>query len=269
MENLKIQLVVTNFKHHKFWMEKFSMGLDKHNIPHQVVEIVKARECDLVVGWGYRVIDSVKHLSQNFLMAESTYLTPRLDNTYFPLTASFGFNGLNGRANFLNKDKDDSRWNKHFNDGRLQEWKKDGEYFLVTGQILADQALRHMTVSYDKIIENIPGEVIFCPHPRGNSRTVTKAPVSNEGFETLVKRAKAVVTINSNSGVDSVVSGVPVMCLDEGSMCWDICMKEYSELSNLQYPNRQKWLNELSWCQWFPEETSCGDTWDHLKQFYI
>lgn len=266
---MKIQLIDTGSRHHRFWMEKFSMGLAKHGVSHSVVAKQNVTECDLLVGWGYNVLDSVKHKAKNFLMAEASYLSPRTDDSYFPVTASFGFNGLNGRADFCNKGKDSSRWDTLFNDGRLKEWKKDGEYTLVTGQILADQSLKHLEVSYDSIIEKIPGKVIFLPHPRGGSGNVTKAPVSTEKLDTLLKKAKAVVTINSNSGVDSILAGVPVLALDRGSMCWDICMKDWNQLENLEYPNRQQWLNEISWCQWFPKETASGDTWDHLKSFYV
>lgn len=267
---MKIVLLETGARHHKFAIDLFSKGLKKHGIQHNITnEITK---CDLLVGWGSRTVANKSSFCQDFLMMEASYLEPRTDEKYWPLTISLGYNGLNGRADFLNKGKDSTRWNKLYNDGRLKEWKKEGDYILLTGQILSDASIKDLNFNYIDIAKQIRDvtetPIIFKPHPRGNSGTmnIKYAKVDNTNLIKLLEKAKAVVTINSNSGVDSIVNGVPVLALDKGSMCWDICMKNFEELNNISYPERQQWLNEISWCQWFYEEIENGDAWEHLKQ---
>jgi len=268
---VKISILSSNAKHHKFAADLFAEGLKKHNRSFDRVTHGNIKECDLLIGWGYSSIHSVKKFCKDFLMMEAAYLQPRVDDNYWPLNISLGYNGLNGYADFLKYGKDSSRWEKHYNDGRLKDWKKEGEYILVTGQMLSDWSIKHLKINYPSIVVEIEKHlnlpVIFKPHPRGGSGNVP-GKTSSKPLTTLLKNAKAVVTVNSNSGVDSILEGVPVLALDRGSMCWDICMRNYVDLLNITYPERDTWLHELSWCQWFYDEISSGEAWEHLKRKY-
>jgi len=271
---MKINIISDGAKHHIMAANHFKKGLDKHGIKYNSIDRNSVESCDLLVGWGGRSINPHKNRCKDFLMMEASYLEPRVDKNHWPLNISLGYNGLNGRADFVNKGKDSTRWDKLFNDGRLKDWKTSGSFILVTGQVPGDQSISSLDINYSdickKICKEIKEPVIFKPHPRGPAIEIkgSRTQISTYTLDVLLQKCKAVVTVNSNSGVDSIISGVPVLALDRGSMCWDICMKEYSQLNNLEYPDRQQWLNELAWCQWFPEEISSGDAWEHLKAFY-
>ena len=271
---MKISVISDGAKHHIMAANIFKEGLNKHGIKYKSIERNSIEPCDLLVGWGGRSLYPHKNKCKDFLMMEAAYLEPRVDKNHWPLNISLGYNGLNGKATFVNKGKDSSRWDKLFNDGRLKEWRKGGTFILVTGQVPGDQSIRSLNVNYPDICKKVCAEtdhsVLFKPHPRGPMIEIkgSRAKVTTVKLDQLLRSCIAVVTVNSNSGVDSVINGVPVLALDKGSMCWDICMKDYTQLSNIEYPDRQQWLNELAWCQWFPEEISSGDAWEHLKNFY-
>lgn len=283
---MKIVIVSPKGKHQRFATDLFCEGLTKHNVSFETKTDAEPTECDLLIGWGLPSIERAEKFyriaHKNFLLMEASYLEPRLDRNGFIASISLGYNGLNGNADFLNKGKDSHRWDTKFNDGRLKEWKKEGEYILLTGQVPGDRSLKNLdddnlikgfAPNYRYIIKKIREvtdlPIVFKPHPMSSwSDMGLPCRVSEEPLSALLEHALAVVTINSNSGVDSMVRGVPVLALDKGSMCWDICMKEFFELHNIHYPDRQQWLNELSWCQWFFEEISSGDAWEHLKTFY-
>jgi hypothetical protein len=92
--------------------------------------------------------------------------------------------------------------------------------------------------------------------------------VFNGSIEEAVRGAAVTVTINSNSGVDSVIAGTPVVNFDHGSMVWDLAMKDLTQLNNPPTPDRSQWAADLAYAQWLPEEISAGHAWEHLKQRY-
>mgnify|MGYP000414799655 FL=1 len=265
---MKIAIYRGTAPHHTFSADKFIDGLKKHGQEYEIWDMNAPGKCDLLVTWGMRNIDKFKGKYRNFLLLEAAYLQPRIDTKSWPLWYSLGFNGLNGRGTYLNENKDSTRFNKHFDDGRVKPYREAGNYILVTMQVPGDASLRHFTGSYDAIIEGIKKVVdlptLIRPHPKAPS---TRAGVIScrEPLEKQLDSAKALVTINSNSGVDSLVYGVPVLNLDPGSMCWDLAMKDFSELTDPPKPDRTQWLNNLAWCQWLPEEVALGDAWEHLK----
>ena len=60
----------------------------------------------------------------------------------------------------------------------------------------------------------------------------------------------------------------PVVNFDNGSMVWDLAMKDLSQLNNPPTPDRTQWCNNTAYTQWLPYEIENGDAWDHLKQRY-
>lgn len=270
---MKIVLSGRGANHHNYAIEHFSKGLKVHGVPHQVIPYYDIPECDLLVGWGGSTIFGKENICQDYIMMEAAYLEPRITSNNWPLNISLGYNGLNGRADFLNKGKDGSRWEKNYNDGRLLPWTEQEDYILVTGQVLGDKSLRTVSVDYTKIIGTLKQHtdlpIVFKPHPKGTGVSPPGCTIDTRPLTILLKKAKAVVTINSNSGVDALVYGVPVLALDEGAMYWDVALKQFTELTGkIKTFDRTAWLHELSWCQWFPEEIASGESWEHLKTKY-
>lgn len=252
--------------------KKFVSGLKRHNINANLEIGFKGdNQSDLVLVWGMRGARIVRPgLKKDFLLMERSYLEDRFE------WISLGYNGLNGKGEFYNKNMPDDRWKKHFNDGRLKEWNTDGDHILLTTQIKNDNSINHLNVNYQKMINDIKANtdlpVYVRDHPqRPNTWGILKGDGiahSNIPIAEACSKAKVVVTINSNSGVDATLAGTPVVNFDNGSMVWDLAMKDLSQLNNPPTPDRTQWCNNTAYTQWLPYEIENGDAWDHLKQRY-
>ena len=84
-------------------------------------------------------------------------------------------------------------------------------------------------------------------------------------IEKAISKAKVVVTINSNAGVDAALAGKPVISLDRGSMVWDISEHDFKNINNPKFNNRTQWCNDIAYAQWHPSELESGEAWNHLK----
>jgi hypothetical protein len=252
--------------------KKFISGLKRHNIDANLqVGFRPDNGSDLVLVWGMRGARTVRpSLKKDFLLMERSYLEDRFE------WISLGYNGLNGKGEFYNKGMSDDRWKKHFDDGRIKEWNPTGDHILLTTQIRGDNSIKHLNVNYQKIINDIKQNtdlpVYVRDHPQrkntwGTLRADGVAP-SNIPIAEAAAKAKVVVTINSNSGVDSILAGTPVVNFDNGSMVWDLAMKNLSDLENPLTPDRTQWCNDIAYAQWLPYEIENGDAWEHLKQRY-
>lgn len=249
-----------------------SSGLKKHGINATIGNSANS-QYDLIVCWGQRTMNMLKPFAKDILMMERAYFEDRFHYT------SLAFNGLNGKGNFINKNSPPDRWNTLFNDGRLLPWSS-GDYILITTQIIGDASLTGITVDYNKIADTlmplgIPVKVRY--HPGSKTRPGSKNLIKRSGVGELpyseslldqIKNAKALVTISSNTGVDAILAGTPVLNYSDYSMVWDIAMKDPMEIANPPFPDRTQWCYDMSYTQWSPEEIKNGDAWEHLKKYY-
>ena len=172
-----------------------------------------------------------------------------------------GYNGLNGRADFRNADSPGDRAEKL--QIELQPWRKDGEHILLCGQVPWDASVEHihfntwLSTARERLRQTTDRPVRFRPHPQ-----MAKPDMS---LEEDLEDCWAVVTFNSNTGVDALLRGVPVFADDAGSMAYPIANKDISKIENPQTPERKQWLNNLSYTQWTPEEMRRGLAWVHLS----
>ena len=185
---------------------------------------------------------------------------------------SCGFNGLNGNADFQNADSPTDRWRPHIK--RMEPWRTDaGDYILIMGQVAGDASIQDVDINEwyrdvyaeAKSAFNLP--IYFRPHPL--SRREVPFPNINllsGDLKTSISNAHLVVTYNSNSGVDSILAGVPTVAYDKGSMARGVAMHEIESVTVM--PGRQQWANDLAYCQWTMDEIKDGITWDHLRQRY-
>jgi hypothetical protein len=232
---------------------------------------------DFGICWGVRNMLELKKYTDNVLLIENAYL----NNVQEPNKkewVSVGWNGLNGRADFCNENSPDDRWRKHFDDGRLLRYS-NGEYILVPLQIRGDQSLRYVDkkLTYQWICEEIRKytdlPIVIKDHPTrpGSQQKVVGVPgVSylnlSHPIKEVLKNAKAVVTINSNSGVDAVLAGKPTISLDEGSMVWNVSDHDFTKINLPTMHDRNQWCNDIAYAQWHPDELKSGEAWEHLKQ---
>lgn len=255
----------------------FLKGLYKHNQESILCinnyDPYAIKNADLVVTWGVKnqVYKIRKTFKKDVIVMERGYLGDRYYWT------SCGFNGLNGEADFLNKSVDSYRWDNIFSKIiNLKDWKKNGSYALLAGQVSNDASVRQYRIYeiYSSLIKqlnymNIP--VVFREHPlsktKFNSHNLVYSKDTNKNIIETLADARMTLTINSNAGVDSLINGIPVFTLDKKSMVYDQSI--HSLQNNLIYPDRTAWLHKISYTQWSPIEIENGETWDHLKQKYL
>lgn len=210
-----------------------------------------------VACWGWRKGKELRSRGHEVLVIERGYLGDRFSWT------SLAWNGLNGKAEFPSPiDDGGERFRKHF---QLMPWKDGGEYILIMGQVPGDASLegKNMLPWYELIAaeakEKYGLPVKFRPHPMAIRRGMYQSPrgveVSVKSLEDDLSRAALVITYNSNSAVDAVVSGVPALSFDRGSMAYPVTGHSIGELVK---PSREQWAYKLAWMQWSLSEIRSG-----------
>src|SRR5690606_29117279 len=200
----------------------FEKGLRRHGLAPEVLMPGRAAPCDLAVTWGVKRRLEMRS-GRRCLVLERGYLGDRVN-----VWTSAGYDGLNGFADFLNAGKDGERFEKHYGPDFLKPWKAKGNLVLIMGQVRGDASLRgeNIEVWYRQVAERLlraGHRVGFRPHPLYRSRIQNPKVEHLTGtLEEALRRAKWVVTYNSNSGVDAVVAGVPTVTYDRGSMAWPV-----------------------------------------------
>lgn len=203
-----------------------------------------------------------------------------------------GFNGINGRADFRNKGMGDDRKRALFYDlgaymdnpigAGLSPYSR-GDHILVCGQVPWDASVDHsdhkqwVLETIQKLKATTSRRIVFRPHPLARDAvTVKGVDISTEPhFHSALHKAPwetggkahAVVTFNSNSGVEATILGVPVFAADEGSMVWGLANKDLKDINEpkpVPQKDREQWLNDICYAQWNIEEMSEGKAWQHL-----
>jgi len=208
-------------------------------------------------GWGQ--FDKWCNTSTHYLVVEAGYYNNRRENV------SMGYNGLNGEADFVNSNSDGKRW-KH--NRLIKPWRSEaeGEYVLIIKQTPHDASLVSKTeppIDMDTWVNeqkekylSLGYKVKIRPHPL--TKWTNNLPTLEEDFAT----AKIVVTCSSNTGVLSVLEGIPTVATYPVSMVYNLCKESKT-------PDRSQWIKDLSYCQWTLQEIANGDAWKHLKKKYF
>lgn len=254
--------------------ESFKRGVARHGINATIsTHTSSPTPCDLAVFWGMHRSKQIRDLQtkngNDFLVMERGYVGDRFYWT------SIGYGGLNGRADFCNKDSLGIRWESTFSQ-HMKEWNPVGEYILLTAQVVGDASLAHLNgnPNYNQIVSELRKHtkrtIYFRPHPQRPVPCPSGAVMCpHKDLNVALENAHTVVTINSNSSVDSVLAGKPCITLDIGSMAYAVTKHDFSDIENQYMPDRIQWAYDLAYTQWSPEEIENGDAWEHLKQKYM
>lgn len=242
-------------------------GLIRHGIEVEFFD-VSPPAADFAVGWSWRVGERIRSagFGRPFLTMERGYLGDRFQWT------SLGWNGLNGRARFPTAKDSGERFWENFGD-LAREWERFDGYALVIGQVEGDMALRGIDYRawVGRTINTLLAmgmEVRFRPHPEAMRRGIPQAADSeffiggtlNEAFE----RAGCVVTLNSNTGVESVLAGIPTITSDLGAMAWPVTSHGF--VDDLIMPCRKNWFRDMAWRQWSIDEIRSGFAWEVVRE---
>lgn len=185
-----------------------------------------------------------------------------------------GFNGLNGRADFRNKNMGPERWESL--NTQLKPYSR-GEKVILCAQVPWDASLEFGGQTHDhkawltetasqlKVITKRP--IVYRPHPLADALpSIRGCETSKKPLAEDLKDAHCVVSWNSNSCVEALIEGKTVFSFDPGSMVWDMCNKNLADIEDPQYPDRKQWARNLAFTQWTPAELRHGLAWKHLTR---
>jgi len=96
----------------------------------------------------------------------------------------------------------------------------------------------------------------FRKHPAGDNPTGLPDAVTFDD-------CSEVITLNSSVAVQCVLSGYPVVAMDEGSMAWDVSGHRVGDLKHVGHDQRRAWAEWLAWTQWTDDEIREGAPWDY------
>ena len=258
--------------HHSAKYRIFAAGMQRHGIYVETAQQQTNIDCDLAVFWShklYPVIQRQKAAGNDYLVIEAGYVGDRINRWW-----SLGFNGLNGRA-----ERPTDRWAKVPGD-RWSRLESEVElrairgarvgYPLLLGQVPGDANVQGLNLPgfYNMAKRQFP-DLVFRPHPLHGYASKFLPACKAETLAEALDGASFVITFNSNSGVDAVLRGVPVIAMDRGSMVYRLAGNSfdgppppYSEESRLA------WAFRIAYAQWTPDEIERGDAWDYLRQRY-
>jgi hypothetical protein len=211
------------------------------------------------------VIAEQKKLGLDTIIIETGYLNRGSGKTNH---YAVGLNGINGRADFKNRN---SPYNRAEKLGVIPgEWRR-GDHIVLCGQVPWDASV-DFSNHQDWLNSTVRGiflrtdrNVIFRPHPLCKLSPINGTVYSTRSLENDLKHAHCCVTFNSNSGVEAVVDGVPTLSFDIGSMVYEVSGHLLDDIEEPKRFDRTQWLANLCHAQWTPEEMKNGETWDHLK----
>lgn len=215
-----------------------------------------------------KIIDGQKKAGKKVVVIDSGYVKRgEGEGNYF----ACGLGGLNGWADFRNRDMPSDRWEKL--NTPLIPWKRDGEHIVLCGQVPWDASVQH--INMEEWLHNTARhirmltdrQIRYRPHPLAIQYSPKKLDGCTTSLEPLsedMKDAWAVVTYNSNSGVEAVINGIPNFCLGSGAMTYGVCNLDLQDIESPVMFDRDQWAFNLAYAQWTPEEMRLGKAWEHL-----
>ena len=203
------------------------------------------------------------------------------------VTWKVGIDGINGRANFCNKENLDEYRPKKLGI-KLKPWNLVGENIIICGQHQKSEQwknLPHIDQYYENRIVEIRNHtdapILIRDHPR-HKRSIhyttelnlkkkygvkyttanhVEGTYDNFDFYKALKNAKLVVSESSNPAMEATINGVAAWTGPE-SLTYPVSVHP-KNLNDLR-PNRKQWLLELTHTEWAINEIADGLPWSRL-----
>lgn len=217
-----------------------------------------------VAVWGWRNGEDLRRNGHEVIVMENGYIGDRTER-YF----SLGLNGLNGHAWMPEYPVSGHRFMKH--GGELMPARRSTSGLaLILGQMPDDASIRDIGAQdiYTRVIKGLKAHgyrVRFRHHPVGqrigrnfyvDGCEVSTAP---RPIEEDLADAQFGVVINSNSAVDCILSGLPCVALDAGTMAYEMCAHDFNTAPVLPpFERRLAWAQRLAYKQWECHEIAGG-----------
>lgn len=194
-----------------------------------------------------------------------------------PDWVAIGWNGVNGYAVFAEPQPityDSPRW--------MHRWQNYGPQHLLqtprdpqeTGKaILFGQAALHSeeyrslqhwyTCVVEQVAKRLPGLTLhYRPHPAVGDDSGLGLPLAAGDLDKELQDCVLAVTLNSTVCVESLLRGIPTVCMDAGSPGHPVAGQHIGEVC--YWPHRMPWLHRLAWAQWSHRELQVGLPWAPL-----
>jgi hypothetical protein len=226
-------------------------------------EVPRLGSVDAIACWGWRQGSAYRKLGFNVLVFERGFVADRFHWT------SVGLNGLNGRATFSKVDDGGKRWDEHFAP-LMRPWREPADgYTLLMGQVPSDTAVREVSFvewlhTTARTLASNGERVAYRAHPLAPQVRCPNTALLRGDINKALSGARRVVTYNSNSGVDSIMAGVPTVAVDQGSMAYPVAT--HAPLDEPITPDRTEWAHAIAWAQWLPKEFETGEAWSRLRE---
>lgn len=119
-------------------------------------------------------------------------------------------------------------------------------------------------------------EIIFSHHPRFPIKFKEKLDCKiifpkfignydQYNLEEILENSCLLINFNSNSGLEGAFNGINVY-VDKTSLCYDISIKNLSNINNLSNIDRSKWLEKIAYTEWFEDEIQKGVPYLYIKK---
>jgi hypothetical protein len=133
----------------------------------------------------------------------------------------------------------------------LKPWKKEGEYILVC------PVSRHVAALEGFNAQTWMNDVCATLHRCTDRRVVVKPKDSDVSLESVLGRAWALVTMDSNAAIDAAVAGVPVFCSVRCAAA-EVGNIDLRQIESPKYPDRLQHFSNLAYSQFTYEEITSG-----------
>jgi hypothetical protein len=179
-------------------------------------------------------------------------------------TWKIGINGINQGSQFVQGPKDSARREKlgillapwRTNDGHILICSQHEKSHQWAGQPSMADWVKNIVQQIRQYSER---PITLRYHPR------YKFPVdipgitidNSKSFEEELNTAHAVVTVNSNPGIEAAIHGVPIF-VDPSSWASPVGNFNFADIENPAKPDREQWLNDICWYEWTEEEMREG-----------
>tara|TARA_R110002020_G_scaffold3005_8_gene13923 strand:+ start:2148 stop:2942 length:795 start_codon:yes stop_codon:yes gene_type:complete len=192
-----------------------------------------------------------------------------IDHGYFGKSKVANSHGLKGYFRIVNSNKNKDMFRViHDIDGDFPEdrlktfnlpfkkWRKNGSKIVVVppsgamGPFIGISPQNWVANVKEKLMKYTDREIVVCTKQKGRKSMLQE----------YLKDAWALVTDHSNSQVDALVSGIPVITTSK--------MRTIGSLEQIEDPPMdRRFLKNLAYKQWSREEIESGKAWSDLNDF--
>ena len=159
----------------------------------------------------------------------------------------------------------------HFFNKKFNDWKKDGRKILIAAP--DEKPMKFYGLDLEQWINDTVSEIKkHTDRPvevRRRDKLRATRLVTNTLAEALHDDVYALVTFNSNAGVESIFEGIPVFYTSPSHAVAPVASNDLSKIETPYYPSSDKlhaWLCHLSYAQFHVDEFRSGKAKRMLEQ---